>query len=275
MGRRTQSVPIEKIRYFTVLPRGDQAELVVAYDRPDGRRAALRTHANAVDSQFKALADELARLFPHADLRARPAGEALKLMGVADSQKVVGAAIAAVMISGAALAGGPFLIHGLDQGSAPVGAGELKAAKLSSRNLVLNGELDVHRYLEVTSTKNGTKESASFRFAVFPAGAASDDPVAVVLSTREMGGDDIDALARQGEWRCRLRNVWWEGLDDDDVKFMRDELHLNLGSQTPLCELDDGHGPPELFMFGAFVGTAVLLTVIIGIAMARQRKAKV
>ena len=43
MGWKTQTVPIEALRYFYVAPQGDYQELIVAYDKPNGARGTLRS----------------------------------------------------------------------------------------------------------------------------------------------------------------------------------------------------------------------------------------
>src|SRR5687768_8112993 len=64
MGRRTQTVPLESLRYLYVVGHGQYDELIIAFDKPDGSRGIVRTYANSGTTQFKALADDLAALKP-------------------------------------------------------------------------------------------------------------------------------------------------------------------------------------------------------------------
>jgi hypothetical protein len=269
MGLRMQRAPIEAIRFFYVATQGNYQELVVAYDQPDGRRGTLRIYGNGGDMQLKAVADALAALKPGIDLRGKPRREAFETMGVKDTQAVamVVAPVFVMLLITVAMA--PFIVHALDGGSEVVSAGELGKVKLSSRNLVLKGELDTERYLEVTNTKNGTKTSAEFQFPVFPSEAPDDAHVPVVLKTKEMSGTAVDALAERGEWKCTLRDVLWEGMASEDLAFMRDKLHLNASEATKLCELDDG--TPDWFFLAAGYGSGIFLSAIIVLAVLRQR----
>jgi hypothetical protein len=232
----------------------------------------LRTFANVGDSQFKALVDDLAALRPAGDLRGKPRREALKEMGARDTQLIamVVVPVAVMVILFGAMS--PFIIHGFDKGSQKVSAAELGQTKLTTGNLVLSGELDIERYLEVTTTKNGVKQSASYQFPVFPAGAPDDAPIPVVLKTRELGDNRIVELAEQGEWKCTLRNVLWEGLDGDDREYMHDKLQLNVTKDTLLCELTDGNAPPIEAMIGGLFCGGLFVSGIIVFAIWMQRR---
>lgn len=272
MGLRTQTVPLEALRFLYVAPHGDYQELIVAYDKPNGSRGILRAYSNTGDTQFKALVDDLAALKPNADLRAQPRREALKTMGAKDTQLIamitVPIAITVMMFGAVA----PLLIHGLDEGSQKVSAGELGKVKLGSRNLVLSGELDTGRYLEITHTKNGSKTSAEYLIPVYPAGAPNDAFVPVVLETRELGSSSIEQLAQQGEWKCTLRDLLWEGVSSDNRDFMHDELHLNVTKDTKLCELDDGSNLPVLALVGILLCSGLFVSGLIVIAILVQRR---
>ncbi len=272
MGIRTQTVPLEALRYLFVTKHGQYEELIIAYDKPDGSRGIVRTYANAGSTQFKALADDLAALKPNADLRGRPRGEALKTMGARDTQLIAMVAVP-IVVNLLLFAGmSPFIIHGLDEGSQTVGAGELRTTKLTTRNLVLTGELDVERYLEVTNTENGRKTSASYEFPVFPPGAPDDAPIPVVLKTRELSDSRVTELAQAGRWKCTLRNVLWEGLDSDDRDYMHDKLHLNVSKDTALCELSDEDDPPLIAMIGGLLCGGLGVSGIIVLALWLQRR---
>lgn len=271
-GLRTQTVPLEALRFLYVQMQGDHQELIVAYDKPNGSRGILRTYSNAGDTQFKALVDDLAALKPNADLRGKPRREALQTMGARDTQLIAMVAVPAVVMVVLFGALSPFIIHGFDKGSQRVSASELKQAKLTTSNLVLSGELDLDRYLEVTTTKNGVKQSSSYQFPVFPRGASDDAPIPVVLKTSELSDAALERLADQGEWKCTLRNVLWEGMDGDDRTYMRDTLHLDVTDDTMLCELADKDEPPIWLMLGGLVCSGLFVSGIIVLALWMQRR---
>ena len=267
MGLRTQTVPLESLKYLYVTTLGEYQELIVAYDKPDGTRGILRSYANMGDSQFKALADDLAALKPNADLRGQPRREALKTMGARDTQKIAMVAVPLVVMSLITVGLLPMIVHAMDQGSQRVTAAEFGKTKLTSRNLVLSGELDDQRFLSITNTENGVKKSGSYEFPVFPAGAPDDAFIPVVLKTRELSDAAINELADRGEWKCTLRDVLWEGLDSEDRDYMRDKLQLNVTKDTQLCELEDGDDIPlwgimlMVVCMGAFVSGIIVLAL--------------
>lgn len=267
MGLRTQRVPLESLRYVYVSTLGEYQELIVAYDKPNGSRGILRSYANMGDSQFKALVDDLAGLKPNADLRMKPRREALQTMGARDTQKVAMVAVPLVVMAMITVGLLPMIVHAVDQGSQQVTAAELGKTRLTSRNLVLSGELDDQRFLSITNTENGVKKSGAFEFPVFPAGAPDDAFIPVVLKTRELPDSAIDELAARGAWKCTLRDVLWEGLDSDDRDYLRDQLQLNVTKDTKLCELEDGRDLPlwgivlSVVCLGAFVSGIIVLAL--------------
>ncbi|MBK7859135.1 MAG: hypothetical protein IPJ65_11050 [Archangiaceae bacterium] len=272
MGLRTQRVPVEAVRFVYVAAQGNYQELVVAYDKPDGKRGILRAYANAGDPQFKLLADDLAGLRAGADLRALPRADAFKQMGARDTQRVMMVVMPVVVMAVLCIAMAPFIIHAFDSGAQTVNAEELGKVKLTTSNLTLRGELDLERYLEVTRTKNGVKTSASFQIPVYPRGAPEGSYVPVVLKTNEMITFALDRLAAQGEWKCTLRNVLWEGVAGADRDFMRDTLHLNVDGQTLLCELDDGKNLSPLALIGIVLVSGLFVSGIIVLAVMMQRR---
>ena len=273
MGLRKQTVPLESLRYVYVTPHGQHDELIIAYDKPDGSRGILRTYANAGTTQFKALVDDLAALKPNADLRTQPRREALKTMGARDTQLIAMVAVP-VVVNVLLFAGmSPLIVHALDEGSQTVAVAELPTAKLTTRNLVLTGELDTERFLEVTTTKNGTKQSASFQFPVFAPGAPDDAPIFAVLKTREISDARIDELASAGRWECTLRDVLYEGMSGQDRDYMHDKLGLNVSKATRLCELDDGkHLSPGAVIGGLACGGLGVSGIIVLALWLQRRK---
>ena len=164
----------------------------------------------------------------------------------------------------------PFGLHALDKGEERVSVEELGKKSLHSHNLVLSGELETRNYLEITHTKNGVKQSSDYLFPVYPPGAPDDAFVPVVLKTRELSSAQIRTLANAPEWRCTLRDIWWEGLSGDDRDYFHDQLKVNVTKDTLLCEHVNKNVSDGL-MFGLIVGITSLLMAGVSFALWRRR----
>jgi hypothetical protein len=272
MGFRTQTVPIESLRFVYVAANGDHQELIVAYDKPDGRRGIARSYSNRGDSQFKALVDDLAALRPSGDLRQLPRREALKTMGARDSQLIAIAVVPIAIITIALIGTAPMILHGFDHGSQRVDVAELGKVKLTTGNLVVKGELDTERYLEITHTKNGSKTHSEYELPVYPSGAPDGTFVPLVLRTSELGEEALDLLAARGEWKCTLQNLLWEGLSSEDRDYLKDKLQHNVTRDTMLCELDDGKRLPVTALLGIIFCSSLFISAIIAVAILLQRR---
>lgn len=272
IGLRTQTAPVESIRYVYVSALGEYQELIIAFDKPNGSRGILRSYANPGDSQFKAFVDDLAAMRPNSDLRGQPRRDALKTMGARDTQLMAMVMVPVIVMVLVTFGLSPMIIHALDDGTQSVSAGELGKVKLTTRNLVLSGELDDQRVLRVTHTENGRTTSSELVFPVFPAGAPDDAFVPIALQTRDLSDAAIDELAEKGSWKCTLRDVLWEGLEADDVEYMHDKLGLNVTKQTQLCELDDGKQMPLGAIIGMVVCMGAFVSGILVLALWLQRR---
>lgn len=275
-GLRTMTAPVHDITGFYVDLGAQNSQyayqqLIVAYRAPgETKTKAVRAYASMHQPQFTALVDALAAAKPNVDLRKLPRAEAFKQLGVADVQKVTLIALPVVVLAVMLIAFAPFGLHGLDKGEERVSVEELGKKSLSSRNLVLSGELETRNYLEVTHTKNGVKQSSEYFFPVYAPGAPDDAFVPVVLKTRELSSAQLRTLANATEWRCTLRNIWWEGLSSGDRDYFHDQLKVNVTGDTLLCEHVNKNVSDGL-MFGLIVGITFLLMAGVSFALWLKR----
>jgi hypothetical protein len=269
-GIRTLTANTQEITGFYVDAGGQNTQyayeqLIVAHRSPgDPKTKALRAYASAHQPQFKAFIEAIAAAKPQADLRSLPRAEAFKQLGVADSQKAAIIGVPVFVVAVMLIISAPFGIHAFDNGQQRVAAEELGKKPLSSRNLVLSGELETRNYLEITHTKNGAKTSANYLFPVYPAGAGDDAFIPVVLKTNEISSTQMRTLANATEWKCTLRNVWWEGLDGDDRDYFHDTLKLNVTKDTLMCEYSEKMST-DMLAFAMING--ITLLAMVGISL--------
>lgn len=247
-------------------------ELIISHHAPlETKPGVIRVMANTNEPGFEALVNALAAAKPSADLRSLPRREALKRLGVADARRVAMILVPALVLEAALLFALPSLLYGLDRGEDRVSAAELGTRPLTSRNVVLTGEIDTANSTWATKTTNGVKKTLYAFFPIRAPGAPKDAPVPVML--RVKGG--IDRLPPGNEWKCTIHDALWDGFSSEHrTWFAQDKL--NVTDDTKLCDLDRTQHV-ELEAFISVVLVALPASLLLGGLLwfnARPRKKK-
>jgi hypothetical protein len=274
-GLRTFDVPLDRLKSFYVkrwfpTSRGTFEELILAIEKTAGKTRIIRSLANEGEASFGALVEALAARHPAGDLRGLGERAALKLMGAADTARLVLLfvlpALAIVVMLIVTL---PWLIHGLDQGGARITVDELAAhTPTGTRNLELVGLVDAAHIVHETITQKGRSTHHYFAPLV-PRGWTPSAPVHVVL---ERGEDE--SFSSRGVHRCTLRNVLWEGLSRDNKSFFAQYHRLRIADDVQLCQLAPRGSRDDLMMFVLCMAiTVVTVSILIFVVALRMRKA--
>jgi len=272
-GLRTQKAPLDAVQFLYVKAHQDRfRELIVAYEVGPQKLKHLRVFSNTGEAGFTRLVEALVALKPAADLRAVPEDEAFKRMKAVNTEKA--ALVAVPLIVVAAMAGfvAPMLLHGLDKGRAEITAAALAGGERpASRNLVLRGGLDFAHVIQEDTTSNGST-SSRYLFPVVDEQWAADHPIAVVLETGLLTPREAQELAREGRYRCTLRDALWEGLTSERAGYFKREYGVEVSANVKLCE-HAPNGSDDLVLAGVSLGaTTVIMIVVMAIVVARRRR---
>lgn len=268
-GIRNFEVPIHEIQmlYAGPMPPGDFLELIIVTRNAAGKDKKFRFYSNDGEPGFKALVDELVRQRPSSDLRSLPREEALAKLKVADTAKI---AFWAVPILVSAIMFGlvsPFLIHGLDKGSANISIEELVAGnKPDTRNLTVSGRA-LDDGLKDSTTRKG-KTTVRLFFPLVAPNWVEGDPVHMVVETGDLSDDQLSEVLSRGQFTGVLRNVFWEGLSSKNREFFVNEYKMNMAKDVMLLELDNKGF--DLILFFIVMGTTVV--IMFGVMLVLRRR---
>jgi len=130
----------------------------------------------------------------------------------------------------------PKIIHGFDSGEETLPVAKMQGGyKPASRNLVIEGLLDVGHSVEKRTTKRGATISRRTYMPLVPAGWTKNDPVHVIYSTSAWLDIALDRMARQPTHKGLLRNVLWEGVPGA-VKDRFNQMGLKLADDLVLVD---------------------------------------
>ncbi|MFH2141466.1 MAG: hypothetical protein ABIJ97_03520 [Bacteroidota bacterium] len=269
-----KEISLESIQHFYIKDYKDYKELIIRYTKSNGKIANQKLlHAygeqGAVD-----LANALAERFPEKDLRGADPKEAMKLLKATNSQKLgfyLAFLIVFLLVTGFFL---PTLIHYFDFGHQIATVEDImEGKKLSSRNLTISGlVLNAGMWEENTTTKNGsTSKSENNYFPLVSDSWVEGDPVYVLLKTGYMSQDDVDIFVFETEsFNGIIRDVFWEGIDDEQIDFLTNEYSLNFSKDAKLFEVTNEKSDKIMFfVYIGILGIFVIIFIVMGI---KQRK---
>lgn len=270
-----KEIGLDSIQHFYIKEYKDYKELIIRYSKLNGKVANQKLLFAYGETGANNLADALAARFPEKDLRGADPKEAMKLMKASNSQKmgfIIALIVMFLVVTGIFV---PTLMHFFDNGHQDVNVKNIvDGEKLKTRNLTISGMvLNAGMEEETTTTKSGSSSTTEKNYFPLVSEEWQDgQPVHVLLqATGYMTQDDVDYFVYEtGEFNGVVRNVWWEGIDDEQIKFFADEYGITFDNNAILFEITNEK--PDAIMFYVYLGVLGILLIIFIIIGIKQRK---
>lgn len=269
-GIRNFKIAVSEIHQMWMgkMPPGDFMELVIVTKNSAGKEKKFRFYSNDGEQGLKDLADELARQRPSADLRNLSREDAFARMKATDTAKVAFWAVPFIIVAVLAAGTSPFLVHGLDKGSAAVSADDLKDGNnTGTRNLSVQGRA-LNQGLEESTTRKG-KTTVRMYFPVVGPNYQEGAPVHLLVQTGNLTEAELNEVLGKNEFQGVLRNVLWEGPSSKQVKFFKSEYNLPMADNVLLLELG-ANTSTDLYIFIAILTVTFVIMAGVMIVLKRQ-----
>lgn len=269
-----KDIALNNLHHFYVMKGEQYNSLYWIYTNEKGKRTKFISMASSGDAGFAELTNELLQRFPEKSLNHLPEKEAFKTMNVANPKKW--APLVAFVIIFAVLCGFmyPGIRHYLDFGFSKVPVSQLIDGSYSgSRNISVSGIL-LDQSLEetTTTTRNGsTTTSVSEFIPIVDENWKEGDPVKVFLSFSKLTDSEYTDLFDKEAHLGVIRNIAWEGMSNDQVKFFKDHYGMTVDKDPLLIEITNKTHNDEWVIF-ALTGCVVIIGVIFLIVAIRRRK---
>jgi hypothetical protein len=279
-GIRTFRVPIVALRhvYLRKTGGGQYEELLLGTEPAPNKKKVFRFSANFGQPQFRAFADTVVAYRPDTDRRALPEKQAMAMMGAKNVELLVAVTVLGIIPLILAVALLPMLIHGLDGGKERVKLSQLiKGKTLESHNLVISGgHVLTEKALSVTTVnkRNGieTSRSTAYYVPLVPKGWDDDEPVKVIIKTKQLSNSEIAELEESDTIPGVARDVLWEGIDGKQSDWFKEKGHIKLAKDVILLDYKADSGNDLATYFIALGSTTVLLGLIGVFVYFKQRK---
>lgn len=247
--------------------------IFISYTDEAGKQKKIQLFAQLGEPGFAQLVEGLNASIGAKGLNHLPKKEAFKHLKAADPKKVgaLGAMIVILLITTISMY--PGLRHYFDFGFGRVTVEQLIAGEnISSRNLALEGYA-LSETLEETTTRTKSGSTSSTTKIFIPLVGENwdyDQPVHCVMKSDDLTDNEYYELMDQTEFVGVVRNIAWEGLEDDQAQFFRSEYGLDIADDCILFEVT-GEEHNDALMFYLWLGINGLFLVIFGIFYLRAR----
>lgn len=269
---RKRTFPFNSIVNYYVFDNNAYRSLFITYNDEQGKLKKVQMFSHLGEIGFRDLVDELNNNIGNKGLNHLPEKEAFKVMKAANPKKwgPIGAfGIIFVLVTCIFY---PGLRHYMDFGFEDAEVQALIAGENDSRNLNLLG-IPLYETLEetTTTTKSGsTTTSVKVYIPIVDPEWDYDRPIQVIMQFDELNDEEYDAIFESSEFVGVVRNIWYEGLDEDQKQFFRDEYDLEVADDAILFEVTGDEHNDDL-IFWVWVGINGIFVIIFGIAMLKQK----
>lgn len=233
-------------------------ELVLWYEKAPGRDHQVFIPADPGNVEIRALADELGRRFPQADLRHLPPREALKRISVRWWQPQV-FVWPLIILFGISLMFLPQFFHSFDRGHQTLTAEALaRGVRPQTSNLTIQG-----RVLDLGLRENISWSRQKTYRQFYPLVALDwkpGNPVSILLETPDYTSKEMGLLLSQNSFPGIWRHVLWEGPKSRQLDYLRDHYGLIFSPAPLLLELNANTADEATFCLYllAIIGLTVL-----------------
>lgn len=262
--------PFNSIVNWYVYEDKTYRSLFITWNEDSGKLKKIQIFAQLGEPGFADLVDAFNHSIGAKCLNHLPKKEAFKIMKATDPKKVgaLGAMIVILILTTSVMY--PGLHHFFDFGFEDADVEDVIKGDYGSRNMNLAGyPLEYALEETTTSTKSGSTSSSSKIFIpVVGPEWDYDGPVECMLLFDEDQYNETpeDAIVFKGV----LRNIAWEGLDEDERQFFLDEYDLEVADDCLLFEVT-GEEHNDAGMFYGWLAINGLFVIIFGIVYVRSK----
>lgn len=248
--------------------------LFITYTDSSGKLKKVQLFSAPGDWGFRALCDELNARIPAKSLNHLPEADAFKAMKVSNPKKwapLVAFGIIFVILS---VIFYPGLRHFFDFGFESATVTELAAGESKgTRNLLLSGyPLSYGLEQTTTTTRRGsTTKTTKVYMPVVDDNWQEGDPVKVFLEFGKLTDAEYDAVLEQTEFTGVVRNIAWEGMGKDELKFFEDNYQLKLDSDTVLFEVT-GEKHNDTMFFWIWIASLLIMVIVFVIVALKNKR---
>jgi hypothetical protein len=266
-----KEVSLNNLQHFYLFDNKDYTSIYLIYTDEKGKSKKVQLFATPAELGFIDLVKELQYRFPDKSLNHLSQAEAFKAMKTANPNKW--APIAAFLIIALVMAGifYPGLRHYFDYGFSNATAQQLAEGTYSgSRNISITGTLLDKTIEETITDKHGSKSVSNFIPIVYESWQETD-PVKVVLFYKDFSIAEESRFYSEDAHLGVIRNIAWEGLEQDKIDFFKDHYGLAIDKDVVLVEITNKTHNDEWVIFAMLLVLVILGIVFVIVAVKRRR----
>lgn len=271
---RKKNFPFASIVNYYVFEDKSYRALYITYTDETGKLKKVTMYSHLGEIGLRDLVEELNSKIQTKGLNHLPEKEAFKAMNAANPKKWAPIVAFLIIFSIITVFFIPALAHYFDYGFADAEVQQLISGEdLGTRNLNLSG-IPLSENLEETTTTTKNGSTTTTRKVYIPLVAPdweSDQPVEVILQFDELSDSEFDAILESSEFVGVVRNIWYEGLEDDQIQFFVDNYDMQISENVVMFEVT-GYEHNDDLMFWVWVGINIFMAIIFLIVYIKSRK---
>jgi len=271
---RKNSFPVANMVNYYVYEDKSYRSLYFTYTDDSGKMKKVMMYSQLGEIGLRDLVEALNASMPTKSLNHLTEREAFQAMKAANPRKWGPVAAFLVIFSIITIFFIPALTHYFDFGFADAEVQQLIAGEdLGTRNLNLSGVPLPQNLEETTSTtKNGsTSVTKKVYVPLVAPDWAETDNVDVIMQFDELGDAEFDGVLESSEFVGVVRDIWYEGMEDDQIQFFKDNYDLRISDHVIMFEVT-GEEHNDALMFWVWVGINAFFLLIFVVAFIKSKK---
>jgi len=260
------------LQYFYRFVTSQYEVLYLTYTAENGKTKKISLYSNLGQLQFAEMIEYLQQKYPKQSLNHLPQNEALKMMHVANRNKWVPPFVFILLSVCMSIFFYPMLRHYFDKGYVTTSIESFIAnPDLGTRNLTINGYLlDVGVKETVTSSKSSSSHSSTY-IPMVDSTWNEGDPIKVILEFPSLSSSGFDEVIQQTEFTGVIRDIWWEGMSDDNLDFLKEKYKLDFPEEPIMIEVT-GTTENDSFIIWVWSGTMVFILILVIVVAVKMKK---
>lgn len=254
------------INFYVFNNNNTYHSLFITYTDEGGKSKKIQLYSSPGDWTFRALCDDLNARIPGKSLNHLSEADAFKAMKMANPKKWAPVVAFGIIFLVLTLLFYPGLRHFFDFGFESATITEITdGGGKGTRNLKLSGyPLDYGLEQTTTTTKRGsTTKSTSVYLPIVDENWQEGDPVKMILEFGKLSDAEYNDVLEQTEFTGVVRNVGWEGIGSDELKFFKETYSLNMQEKPILFEVTNKEHNDSMFFFIWILSLVIMLGVFI------------